>query len=514
MVNNGAPYNNNTLFFPSNINNTSLFVDLSINFSQPISNLRIRFVDLDENVNGLTEPEESISQISPPPTSVNSLGGSINTIYLNGSIVSSFDNNSSINNNDAAGWVNWTGSLSSVNFRYNRPGALYALIIDSIYFDCPTSGCVADAVLGQDISICNNQTTVIDASNSIGNSYLWGNGEISPSINVNSPGVYYVTVSDGICTDMDSISVFNIDFEPNLLNDSLYICPDDDFLLSGFTDGVISYVWNNGLNTPIIYVSEPGLYWVEVFNGQCSFTDTINVVEKIINLSEIPSIETLCSNEILTLNAFDINVSSYSWNTGETTASIQVTDEGEYWVLRQIDDCEIIDNIHVELIQIQNQVLNLDKCMGESILLQSIFTNNSNYTWSNGSESPAIVVNSNGVYILSSENECGTNSTLFNVVFNDCNCDIFIPNSFTPDEDEFNQVFEIKSECIFLYFHFQIFDRWGEIVFESYDQTSKWDGTYGEQYKVQDGIYTYILSYKNSIEPERFFLTGHITLIK
>jgi gliding motility-associated-like protein len=514
MVNNGAPYNNNTLFFPSNINNTSLFVDLSINFSQPISNLRIRFVDLDENVNGLTEPEESISQISPPPTSVNSLGGSINTIYLNGSIVSSFDNNSSINNNDAAGWVNWTGSLSSVNFRYNRPGALYALIIDSIYFDCPTSGCVADAVLGQDISICNNQTTVIDASNSIGNSYLWGNGEISPSINVNSPGVYFVTVSNGICTDTDSINVFNIDFEPNLLNDSLYICPGEDFMLSGLTNGAISYVWNNGLNTPMINVSQPGLYWVEVFNGQCSFTDTIYVVEKIINLSELPSFDTLCSNEILTLNAFDINVTSYLWNTGETTASIQVTDDGQYWVIRNIDGCEQLDNIQVELIQNQNLVFNLDKCIGESVLLQSSFTNNSNYTWSNGNESPAIVVISNGVYSLSSENECGTNTTIFNVVFNDCNCDIFIPNTFTPDEDEFNQVFEIKTECNFLDFHFQIFDRWGEIVFESYDQNSTWDGSYGEQYKVQDGIYTYKLSYVNPIKPERFILTGHITLIK
>lgn len=45
-------------------------------------------------------------------------------------------------NNDASGWVSWTGDITSVSFRYNRPKPLYALIIDSIYFDCPS--CVSN----------------------------------------------------------------------------------------------------------------------------------------------------------------------------------------------------------------------------------------------------------------------------------------------------------------------------------------------------------------------------------
>lgn len=142
MVNNGAPYNSNSVLFPSNINISPLFVDMTISFNQTISNLRIRFVDLDENVSGFTEPEESISMINPPASSVTPFGGSINPFFLSGGIVTPLDNNPNFNNNDASGWVNWTGSLSTVSFRYNRPGSLYALIIDSIYFDCPT--CLVD----------------------------------------------------------------------------------------------------------------------------------------------------------------------------------------------------------------------------------------------------------------------------------------------------------------------------------------------------------------------------------
>lgn len=140
-VSNGAPYNNNCLIFPSNINITPLFVDMTITFNQPINNLKIRFIDLDENVSGFTQPEESISQINPAPSSVTPLGGNINPLYLSSGSVTPFNNNPS-NNNDASGWVNWTGNLTSVSFRYNRPGELYALIIDSIYFDCPS--CLVD----------------------------------------------------------------------------------------------------------------------------------------------------------------------------------------------------------------------------------------------------------------------------------------------------------------------------------------------------------------------------------
>lgn len=136
MVNNGSPYNNDGLIVPSSMTNSATNIDITINFNQSVNNLRIRFVDLDENGNPYPDPEETITLINPPPAGVSSLGGVINPIFLSGDELSPFDNNPSINNNDASGWANWVGSLSQISFRYNRPGQLYGLIIDSIYFDC------------------------------------------------------------------------------------------------------------------------------------------------------------------------------------------------------------------------------------------------------------------------------------------------------------------------------------------------------------------------------------------
>jgi gliding motility-associated-like protein len=139
---NGSPYNNDCLFFPADINISTTYIDMSITFNQPVSNLKIRFVDLDENVSGLTQPEESLSQMNPLPSNVQPLNIGVNPFFLVGGIVTPYDNNSNNDNNDASGWVSWTGDITSVSFRYNRPKSLYALIIDSIYFDCPS--CVSN----------------------------------------------------------------------------------------------------------------------------------------------------------------------------------------------------------------------------------------------------------------------------------------------------------------------------------------------------------------------------------
>lgn len=130
------PYNSNGIIIPANINLQETFIDISITFNQQVDNLKIRFIDLDENANAYSDPEEFISEIIPPPSSITNVNLPVNSFYFNSGILTPNDNNLNVNNNDASGWVCWTGQMSSVNFRYNRPGPLYGLIIDSIRFDC------------------------------------------------------------------------------------------------------------------------------------------------------------------------------------------------------------------------------------------------------------------------------------------------------------------------------------------------------------------------------------------
>ena len=513
-VSNGAPYNNNGIYMPANSSNSATLISMTITFNQPISNLKIRFIDFDENNSGLPEPEESLTLINPIPTSVTTLGFA-NPFFLVGNIITPSDNNASNNNNDTAGWINWNGSLSTVTFSYNRPSSVNAgLIIDSIYFDCPISNnCNAIANAGPDLTICNNQTGFLNASNSVGSSFTWSTGSNNPSINVSTPGTYWVTVTDGNCIDVDTVVVNAQNFQPNVFNDDLIICPNSIFTLTANTSNFVSYLWNTGETTPTINSIYTGTYWVQVSDGNCFFKDTIIVSNKVLNFTPIQTFDTICENEVLLISAFDNLASSYLWNNGETTSSININEPGNYWVERIIDDCSIKEFVFIAEILNNTNESTIVKCKNESLVLSSSIANSNNYIWNNGSNSNLLTIFESGLYSVSTSNKCGTSIDKFTVIFNDCDCDVFIPNTFTPDEDEFNQTFKIKTSCNFIDFHLLIYNRWGEVVFESYDADEYWDGNYGV-YKAQDGIYTYKVSYITDLKPDLLLLTGHVSLVK
>lgn len=94
---------------------------------------------------------------------------------------------------------------------------------------------------------------------------------------------------------------------------------------------------------------------------------------------------------------------------------------------------------------------------------------------------------------------------------------IYIPNNFTPDGDQFNQNWlPIFSESVDPYnYEFLLFDRWGETIWESHNLSVGWDGTYGSNgIAVQDGSYTYKISYKLRNDAQREIITGHVNLMR
>jgi gliding motility-associated-like protein len=68
---------------------------------------------------------------------------------------------------------------------------------------------------------------------------------------------------------------------------------------------------------------------------------------------------------------------------------------------------------------------------------------------------------------------------------------IYVPNAFTPNGDGINDVFQVFSVPL-LYFHLTIFDRWGEKVYDTYDESKGWDGAYRGQQELP-GVYTYLV---------------------
>ncbi|MCH2231721.1 MAG: gliding motility-associated C-terminal domain-containing protein [Crocinitomicaceae bacterium] len=91
----------------------------------------------------------------------------------------------------------------------------------------------------------------------------------------------------------------------------------------------------------------------------------------------------------------------------------------------------------------------------------------------------------------------------------------YIPNTFTPDNDEYNQTFKPVFTSGFdpYDFHMAIFNRWGELIFETYNSEFGWDGHYGNK-RVQDGTYTWKIDFKESETDKRHMITGHVNLIR
>jgi len=77
---------------------------------------------------------------------------------------------------------------------------------------------------------------------------------------------------------------------------------------------------------------------------------------------------------------------------------------------------------------------------------------------------------------------------------------IYYPNSFSPNEDGLNDVFKISGEAIQVTdFHLQIFNRWGDLFFESNDIAIGWDGRAPNGEFIEAGSYPFILEYRNNL---------------
>ncbi|NRA12318.1 MAG: gliding motility-associated C-terminal domain-containing protein, partial [Crocinitomicaceae bacterium] len=91
----------------------------------------------------------------------------------------------------------------------------------------------------------------------------------------------------------------------------------------------------------------------------------------------------------------------------------------------------------------------------------------------------------------------------------------YVPNSFSPDGDGFNQYFQPVFYSGYDPFDFTmyIFNRWGQVIFETHNVDVGWDGTFGGKL-MQDGTYTWKMEFKTSETDERMMVSGHVNLLK
>ena len=146
--------------------------------------------------------------------------------------------------------------------------------------------------------------------------------------------------------------------------------------------------------------------------------------------------------------------------------------------------------------------------------------------WTSGGESyvwtPSIYLDS--IYSNSVISTPGEDITYYIEVYDSLGCKaidtinitveynpLFIPNGFSPNNDNNNDVFYVRGGGVAL-IHFTIFDKWGNLVFESFDMDKGWDGTYNGKL-VNTGVYVYRMdaTLKNG---QPLFQSGNVTLFR
>lgn len=143
-----------------------------------------------------------------------------------------------------------------------------------------------------------------------------------------------------------------------------------------------------------------------------------------------------------------------------------------------------------------------------SVFGSTIETQNLNLTW-----------NQDGIYtfeVVRSENGCVSYPQTITVALSLCPQElIYIPNSFTPDGDEYNQYFlPIITSGVDIYqYQMTIYNRWGEIIWESFDTKVGWDGTYNNKL-CPDGVYTWSIRFGIPENDGIKELRGYVTIIR
>lgn len=336
-------------------------------------------------------------------------------------------------------------------------------------------------------------------------SYLWSTGETSQSIEVQTSGVYTVTVVDeDFCVGFGEISVIP-DLVPSLSLDSAYqFCEGEsvDLIVPFFYS---SYQWNNGSTDFFINVEEPGFYWVEATSsGGCIGRDTTFVEELEAAQITLGSDTSLCEGESVQYDAGP-GYQSYQWSTGATTRSIFVSsDDSVYVTVLDQRGCRgYSDSLLVEVFpqpdtpSISLDIGNLVSSFGFS------------YQWYQdgvllpNATGQTIFDPSPGAYQVLVSNGFGCSAWSDTLVIVGETPGNFIPSGFSPNGDGVNDFFEIEAIDRFPGNTLTVISRWGEEVYRMEGYQNNWDGTGKGGSPLPDGNYFYVLDLGDGDPPRR-----------
>ncbi|HXA00983.1 MAG TPA: gliding motility-associated C-terminal domain-containing protein, partial [Cytophagaceae bacterium] len=347
---------------------------------------------------------------------------------------------------------------------------------------------------GPNLNLCQGSSKKIGSHNN-GATYIWNTLATTDSITVNTAGKYWVDIFFGGCKATDSINVI-ITPKPivNLGPDQTY-CSGASVTLDAQNTG-FTFKWFDASTGQTHVVNATGTYWVDVTDGPCTVRDSINLTfipSPVVNLG---SNTTLCQGVSKILNATNSTGFNYLWNDNSNAAQLTVSSAGKYFVKVFQGNCSTSDTINISYESPPSISLPPEKIFcSEDVPSITLFAGIANsYLWMpTGETIDSIHVSKEGIYTLQAKSAVGCISTASTNVLDICEAKLFVPNTFTPNNDGKNDEFQIFGLNI-TQFEIRIFDRWGELIFVSNDMSKSWDGKSRGQFVI-DGAYAWKIEY-------------------
>ncbi len=384
-------------------------------------------------------------------------------------------------------------------------------------------------------------------------------GGANPIVLYDQPGQYEAVlyITDSICNLTDTakklITVYP-EVLLNLPNDTI-ICDSDisSFALTANSYGTAtSFIWDDdddfssplnagGLDSVItITPLSTTTYYCKVSNGHsiCDKTGsvTIQLSSGIIDVMEDISI---CAGNTVNLKAtfpsganlnVDWSPNDYITFENPSTGLAQAKPPSSqyYYVSATINGCEFYDSVWVKVDVLPSDSVYIIATPPEVVdggitLLQAMpNVPYFNYLWSPASKVEQPTNQTTNTYSITETTEFAVQVTndactktakvIIQVLEFICgDVYVFVPTAFTPDSDNINDQVFVRGHNI-VEMNFMIFDRWGEVVFETQNQNEGWDGVFRGK-PLDPDVYVYHLKVK-CVEGQENLIKGNITLIK
>lgn len=247
--------------------------------------------------------------------------------------------------------------------------------------------------------ICEGDTLTLTADAGLNSAtYLWQDGSTEPTLSAFTTGEYKVTVNLDGCLRSDSTQL-TVNPTPvvDLGDDRVVACAGEEFTLTATVNAEI-FTWQDGSTAATFSGDQPGVYFVEASNGQCTVRDSVEVVYVTPNPVSLGSDTTLCTADEFILDAGNPG-HGYRWQDGSTDGTLTATATGRFFVVVDSAGCTASDTINLIFPDLPDPDVadGYEICAGETFRLTTA-TPADAVRWSNGQSGPEFTTQTGGSF--------------------------------------------------------------------------------------------------------------------